>query len=68
MGLFGKDKEKGNKEDKTYHMVVECINCDSESEFDIPYGTALEDFQRGKFCTVCGCMISGKGDKNGREL
>lgn len=57
MGLFGKDKEK-DKGDRTYHMFVECVNCESELEVDIPYGTALKDFLRGKFCIECGCLFS----------
>lgn len=66
MGLSGKSKGEIDKIDSkeigTYHMVVKCINCECESEFDIPQGTILQDFLRGKFCTVCGCLISGRNE------
>ena len=64
MGLFGKKEEKHKEEpqededeENTYDMDITCKNCESETSVDIPCGTKVKDFLKGKKCECCECIL-----------
>ena len=43
--------------EETYDMGVECDNCGNEEEFDIPCGTLVSEYVKGKKCSICDCLL-----------
>jgi transcription elongation factor Elf1 len=71
MGLFGKknkneDVEEETEEEEetknTYDMDFECENCGDEESYEIPMGTTLKKFLKGKICENCGCPILSENE------
>jgi hypothetical protein len=64
MGLFGNKKEEDDynedeDEVEEYTGEYECDNCLDTDSFDIPVGTRIDEFLKGKKCESCGCLILG---------
>ncbi len=64
MGLFGKKEEESKEEEQeeedeenTYDMEIVCKNCKNEMDVNIPCGTRVEDFIKGKKCECCECIL-----------
>ncbi len=64
MGLFGKKKEEPKEEQReeeeeenTYEIEITCKNCDEQFNIDIPCGTKVKDFIKGKKCECCECIL-----------
>ncbi len=67
MGLFGKKKEEVEEpeteeseevdEKNNYERTITCGNCDEETTIEIPCGTKVKDFIRGKKCEYCECIL-----------
>ena len=65
MGLFGKKEEESKEEEQQededeeniYEKSIECENCGEESTIEIPCGTTVDDFIKGKKCEYCECIL-----------
>ncbi len=65
MGLFGK-KEEENKEtveepeedeENIYETNINCSNCEKDTTVEIPCGTKIKDYIKGKKCKYCECIL-----------
>jgi hypothetical protein len=45
------------KKDNTYTVTEFCFNCYEDFDFDIPFGTKIDDFLEDKICEKCGCAF-----------
>ncbi len=65
MGLFGKKKEETKEEveepeeneEENYEKTITCENCGEETTVEIPCGTRVDDFIKGKKCEYCECIL-----------
>ena len=67
MGLFGRKEEEDKKEveepqeeeneENTYETDITCDNCRGETTIEIPCGTKVKDFIKGKKCECCECIL-----------
>ena len=51
------ESEEEYEDENTYTTSIECDNCGSEFEFDIPKGTTIKTFLIDEKCDDCGCLI-----------
>lgn len=63
------DSDEHNEEPEvnlpqTYSVALECCNCRSSDEFEIPFGTTVEDYakkqKKDAICGWCGCTFFKK--------
>ena len=50
-------EEEEEESEDVYEMELECENCQDTEAYEIPFGTTVDDFAKGKKCEVCGCLI-----------